>query len=58
MADVATASPEVDVTAQKTKPVKPDKAKYEADLAAAEEKHAANMQKFVRLFFFLRDFCF
>ena len=52
MANIAIASPEVDATAQKTKPEKPDQAKYEADLAAAQKEHAANMEKLVRLMFF------
>jgi hypothetical protein len=49
MADVAKASPPVDGAPTKSRPEKPDQAKYEADLAAAQKEHAANMDKFVRL---------
>ncbi len=49
MADVAQAPPAVDGATQKTRPEKPDQAKYEADLADAQKEHAANMEKFVRL---------
>jgi hypothetical protein len=49
MADVAKASSTGDGATQKTRPEKPDQAKYEADLAAAQKEHAANMEKFVRL---------
>lgn len=47
MADVATTTPAADGTAQKMRPEKPDQAKYEADLAAAQKEHTANMEKFV-----------
>jgi hypothetical protein len=49
MADVANASSGGDASTQKARPEKPDQAKFEADLAAAEKEHAANMEKFVRL---------
>jgi hypothetical protein len=49
MADVAKASSAGDGATQKTRPEKPDQAKYEADLAAAQKEHAVNMEKFVRL---------
>jgi hypothetical protein len=49
MADVANASSAGDGVTQKARPEKPDQAKYEADLAAAQKEHAANMEKFVRL---------
>jgi len=48
MAEDAKASSAADGTAQKTRPEKPDQAKYEADLAAAQKEHNANMDKFVR----------
>jgi hypothetical protein len=51
MAEDAKASPAADGTAQKTRPEKPDQAKYEADLAAAQKEHNANMDKFVCLSF-------
>lgn len=51
MADVAKASPAGDGTTQKARPEKPDQAKYEADLAAAEKEHTTNMEKFVSLAF-------
>ncbi len=40
----------------KPRPEKPDQAKYEADLAAAQKEHNANMEKFVRLFFVARNY--
>jgi hypothetical protein len=49
MAEVAKVSSAADGTAQKTRPEKPDQAKYEADLAVAQKEHTANMDKFVRL---------
>jgi hypothetical protein len=49
MADVAKAPSAVDGSTHKTRPEKPDQAKYEADLAAAQKEHAANMEKFVCL---------
>ena len=49
MTDVAKASSPEDGAAHKTRPEKPDQAKYEADLAAAQEQHEANMEKFVSL---------
>lgn len=51
MADVAKATSAVDAPTQKTRPEKPNQAKYEADLAAAQKEHAANMEKYVRLLF-------
>jgi hypothetical protein len=47
MAEVAKVSSAADGTAQKARPEKPDQAKYEADLAAAQKEHNANMDKFV-----------
>jgi hypothetical protein len=49
MADVAKAPSAVDGSTHKTRPEKPDQAKYEADLAAAQKEHAANMEKLVCL---------
>lgn len=49
MADAAKASLAGNETTQKTRPEKPDQAKYEADLAAAQKEHNANMEKFVCL---------
>jgi hypothetical protein len=49
MADVVKTPPAADGSATKTRPEKPDQAKYEADLAAAQKAHNSNMDKFVRL---------
>jgi hypothetical protein len=48
MADVASppAAPSEGVT--KTRPEKPDEAKYKADLAKAEKEHELKMKEYVR----------
>ena len=50
MADAVKPSLAGTETTQKTRPEKPDQAKYAADLAAAQKEHDANMEKFVRFF--------
>ena len=49
MADETKISPE-EVSVQKPRPTKPDQAKFDAELEAARKEHAADMEKYVRLF--------
>ncbi|ERF74418.1 hypothetical protein EPUS_06596 [Endocarpon pusillum Z07020] len=46
MGDSAKASLAGNGSTQRTRPEKPDQARYEADLAAAQKEHNANMEKF------------
>jgi hypothetical protein len=48
MADAPKASSAGDGNSLKTRPEKPDQAKFEADLAAADKEHAERTEKFVR----------
>jgi hypothetical protein len=47
MADAETSPAPADTGAQKTRPEKPDEAKYKADLAKAEKDHEAAQARFV-----------
>jgi hypothetical protein len=47
MADAETSPAPADAGAQKTRPEKPDEAKYKADLAKAEKDHEAAQARFV-----------
>lgn len=48
MADTPKASSAGDGNSLKTRPERPDQAKFEADLAAADKDHAERTEKFVR----------
>jgi hypothetical protein len=48
MADVAPLPPPSSEGATKTRPEKPDEAKYKAELAKAEKEHELKMKEYVR----------
>ncbi len=48
MADTDTTPPAAGDIAIKSRPEKPDEAKYKADLAKAEKEHKLKMEQFVR----------
>ena len=48
MADVAPSPAAPTDTAAKTRPEKPDEAKFKADLAKAEKEHELKMKEYVR----------
>ena len=50
MADAATTPPASGDIAGKSRPEKPDEAKYKVDLARAEKEHELKMQQLVRPF--------